>query len=252
MIFKCNICSSQSDDKGQAYQREAILCDSCLSNVRYRSIMQILSSLIYNKQICIKEFLPNKQLSIMGMSDSPAYADVLSQKFNYLNTVFEGEGYHLDILNVPQSFHNKFDYVISADVLEHVVPPVSVAFDNLYKILKPGGQLILTVPYTLDKETVEHFPNLHCFQIVDVGGVATLKNTTKEGVVETHQNLVFHGNTQSGDGALEMRVFCEIDVVRYLANSGFTNIRTAALNNPDFGIKWEELWSLPIIAQKPL
>ena len=252
MFFKCNICGDLNDNNEEVYRRESIICNTCQSNVRYRSIMQILSSLIYEEQMCMQEFPVNKEISIMGMSDSPAYANVLPSKFNYLNTVYEGNGFHLDITNVPSSFQSKYNYVICADVLEHVPPPISRAFDGLFQVLKPGGYLILTVPYTLEKQTVEHFPNLHNFSIEEVEGVLTLKNTTKEGIVEMHQDLVFHGNIQSSQGALEMRVFCETDVFQNLSNSGFDEIRTAAFNNTEFGIKWEEMWSLPIIARKPL
>jgi 2-polyprenyl-3-methyl-5-hydroxy-6-metoxy-1,4-benzoquinol methylase len=48
------------------------------------------------------------------------------------------------ILNIPLS-DNDFDIVISSEVIEHVPDPLR-AMQELYRVLKPGGIMILTTP----------------------------------------------------------------------------------------------------------
>ena len=71
-------------------------------------------------------------------------------------------------------------------------------------MLRQGGLLLLTVPYGLQPETIEHFPELHEFTLVERDGGCELHNLTKSGVRQTFRNLVFHGGRGS---TLEMRVF---------------------------------------------
>ncbi len=96
------------------------------------------------------------------------------------------------------------DFIISSDVFEHVVPPVSRAFENVWKMLKPGGVFVLTVPYGAQRETVEHFPELNEFSIVERDGSFVLRNKTRTGVLQEFNDLVFHGGPRT---TLEMRVF---------------------------------------------
>jgi 2-polyprenyl-3-methyl-5-hydroxy-6-metoxy-1,4-benzoquinol methylase len=43
---------------------------------------------------------------------------------------------------------NSFDFIVSSEVIEHTPDPL-LAFDELYRVLKPGGKLILTTPNKL-------------------------------------------------------------------------------------------------------
>jgi len=57
---------------------------------------------------------------------------------------------HQDVQNL--SFQNDtFDYVLSFDVLEHVPEPEE-AFREFYRILRPGGSLLFTVPFSSTKQ----------------------------------------------------------------------------------------------------
>ena len=70
------------------------------------------------------------------MTDWEGYAVKLAEKFDY--------HYHkeprLDIAaaSIASKFVGK-DFIISSDVFEHLLPPVSRAFENVWKMLKPGG-----------------------------------------------------------------------------------------------------------------
>ena len=117
----------------------------------------------------------------------------LAEKFDYQNTYYHEEP-RLDIAaaGIAPEFMGK-DFIISSEVLEHVTPPVSRAFENVRKMLKPGGLFVLTVPYGTQVETVEHFPELHEFSIVEKDGSFVLRNKTQAGVVQEFNDLIFHG-----------------------------------------------------------
>lgn len=58
-----------------------------------------------------------------------------------------------------------FDLIITQDVLEHVECPEK-AFSEIYRVLKPGGYLIFTIPYHEEKPTIrriviENSENIH-------------------------------------------------------------------------------------------
>ena len=108
-----------------------------------------------------------------------------------------------------------YDFIFSSDVFEHVPPPAQRAFETCHSLLKKNGTLIFSVPYNLDGNTLEHFPDLHDYFIDDQGDSPVLKNLTIDGKRQEFENLIFHG----GDGAtLEMRVFSLPDLINF-ANS---------------------------------
>ncbi|HKP03519.1 MAG TPA: methyltransferase domain-containing protein [Chthoniobacterales bacterium] len=191
----------------------------------------------------------NREISGLGMSDWEGYAARLADKFWYTNTYYHKEP-RLDIASrdIPESLVQSSDFVISSEVFEHVVPPVGRAFENIFKMLKPGGLLVLTVPYGARKETIEHFPDLYDFTIIEDNGSYRLKNVTRSGEVQEFDDLIFHG----GAGAtLEMRIFGEGALLQHLADAAFEAITVH--RTPDFshGIWWPEPWSLPITARRP-
>lgn len=180
------------------------------------------------------------------MSDWLGYAIPLAEKLDYLNTYYHQEP-RLDITNISATDVASVDFIISTDVFEHVCPPVSVAFENAAKMLKPEGALVFSVPYNLPGDTVEHFPDLHDFTIEERDGERVLINRTAAGVEQVYSNLVFHGGP--GD-TLEMRVFSRPDLLRNLADAGFQDVRI--MQNPcfEFGIWHANANSLPLVARR--
>ena len=169
----------------------------------------------------IPRFPARQDLRGLGLSDWEGYAKRLVTKFDYTNTFLHSEP-RLDIAEIDESLSRTFDFLISSEVFEHVDPPVERAFGNARRLLRPGGVLVLTVPYGLGEATVEHFSGLSSYELVtDEAGRRMLEARSADGTVTRYDKLVFHG----GDGAtLEMRVFALVDIKKYLREAGFRAI----------------------------
>lgn len=181
------------------------------------------------------------------MSDSKCYASILKEKFSYQNTYYHKRPL-FDITKIKESDHNKFDFVISSDVFEHVLSPIQLAFDNLYKVMKPNGALIFSVPYKMHGETEEHFPLLNDFSIEkEASGNWILTNKKENGDVEQFSNLIFHGGPGS---TLEMRLFSVESLIVNLQKAGFVDIRVHSKPAFENGIFWPEPFGIPVSARK--
>ncbi len=244
--YTCNICGSVNKKKFKTFSRENPNCDGCNSSVRLRSLMYMISCEFFGEPLVMSDFPIRKDISGIGMSDWITYALRLEETFKYQNTFYHQEP-KLDISNINSKLEETLDFIVSTDVFEHVLPPVDIAFLNVFKMLKSKGKFIFSVPYTFNEETDEHFPDLNEFSIIRENKTAVLKNITKDGKEQTYKDLVFHG----GDGStLEMRVFSKNSLLKKLKSAGFNDIKIYAHEYIRFGIIWDTTWSLPICATK--
>jgi SAM-dependent methyltransferase len=243
--FRCNICGARCRAAVTAFGRETPSCAGCGSTVRMRAIIHVLSTELFGRSLELAEFPDMPGIKGAGMSDWDGYAARLGKKFGYRNTFYHCEP-RLDIASIDQSLEGSLDFLISSDVFEHVNPPVSQAFANARRLLSPGGVMVFTVPYRKSGTTIEHFPRLHDYRILKESGEYILKNRTATGEEQVYRNLVFHG----GPGAtLELRVFSEPSLLEELGRAGFGYVKIYDEPCHEFGIVWENDWSLPIAAR---
>ena len=245
LIFECNICSAKCAIPHARLEREAAHCGACDSNMRFRSVVHHLSTGLFGESLALRDFpSASRSLKGIGMSDAPRLAAPLARRLEYRNTFYHQEP-RLDIQSPGAKHLGAYDFVISSDVFEHVDPPVDQAFANLRRLLKPGGLLVFTVPFAVQGDTVEHFPELHRYAIENRGGAYVLVNTTADGRRQEHTDLIFHGGPGS---TLELRLFSEAGLRRNLEGAGFGRI--AFHREPCFkrGIYWKAPWSVPITA----
>lgn len=235
--FQCNICGqSVTAPKKDVMGRETPSCYHCGSTLRFRSIIHVLSLALFNDSRLLKDFNGKEKMTGIGMSDIDIYAVPLAKKLNYTNTFYHMEPY-LDICDVGSEDHEKYDFIISSDVFEHIPPPVEKAFHNMYHLLKPGGVCIFTVPYTKKNAHKEHFPDLFDYEIKTIDGKTVLINTTRNGTVQHFEDLRFHG----GEGAtLEMRLFSLTQLKRYIDIAGFRELTLYEKDHPEYGIIWDK------------
>jgi len=247
--FDCNICGTHIVDCPiEQIDREVVSCATCGSTVRWRGIVHVLSLALFGKSIPLTEFPEDKAIRGVGLSDSPLYATPLAEKFSYTNTYIHQEPL-MDIENPAEAFIGVHDFLISADVFEHVMPPAARAFENALRLLKPGGHLILTVPYGHDDETLEHFPDVAAYKIVQFDEEYVMVHRDKFGAYTLRTDLRFHGG--QGD-TLEMRVFARRHVLKLLADAGFTDIQVFEDPYLPWGLRNFDPWGKPILAKRPL
>ncbi len=247
VAFRCNICGTRNRLMPGLISREAGECAGCGSTVRMRSVIRCLSLALYGRSVRLTDLAVDRSIRGAGLSDWDGYAARLASLFTYANTFHHAEP-RLDITDPPANSFGTVDFLISSDVFEHVAPPVERAFTGAFNLLKPGGTLVFTVPYGKDGETIEHFPSLNDFEVLEFGPDWYLINRRTDGEYEVFDDIVFHGGVGQ---TLEMRVFCQTDVVSQLQRSGFEKIVIHRENDPAVGIIHRQDWSLPITAVKP-
>jgi SAM-dependent methyltransferase len=246
--FRCNICGSACTVAAAALQRELPSCARCGSTVRTRAIVHLLTTELFGRSMTIPELPRRADLVGIGLSDAEHYAKRLSDKLDYTNTFFHQEP-RLDITAPPEELTGRYDFILASDVFEHVAPPVSRSFASARRLLKPQGVLIFTVPYSLEPETREHFPELYDYRLIELDGSWRLENRTADGRKQVFTDLCFHGGPGS---TLEMRLFSRSGLVRDFAAARFAGVRIADKAWPEYGIVWAEPWSLPMVGYATL
>lgn len=244
--FVCNICDTAGLLDRQALTREVATCTTCGSSVRTRAIVHLLSMGLFGRSLALRDFPHDKRIRGVGLSDWMGYAVPLAERLDYQNTYFD-EAPRLDITEISDEMAGSCDFLITTEVFEHVLSPVQRAFDGARRLLKPGGVMVLTVPFDNGAPaTKEHFPQLNDFSIVEEDGRRRLYNTALDGQTEVFDDLVFHGGPGS---TLEMRLFGLRALIEHCRKAGFAGVDVAADDVPERGIAWLHPWSVPILAR---
>ena len=195
---------------------------------------------LFGTSLALPDFPDRPDIKGIGLSDWHGYAARLASKLGYQNTYYDTEP-RLDIASVDSFVEGSCHFVIASDVFEHVAPPVSQAFRNLRRLLRQDGVAIFTVPYGKTGRTIEHFPDLHDYAIVEMNGRLVLRNVTKAGVLQIFDTVTFHGGPGS---TLEMREFSEASLIEELHEAGFSTVQTYPARHLEHGIYWPEDWGL--------
>jgi SAM-dependent methyltransferase len=244
VTFQCNLCGSRNSTALAQLSREAESCSACGSNVRLRALARLVVREVLDLDVALHELPTRRDVTGLGLSDAIPIAHPLKEKFSYENTWFHAAP-KLNIANVSPERFGRYDFVVASEVFEHVAPPISRAFDNARRLLKPGGKFIFTVPFSLEPDTLEHFPELHDWTMAKRNGLWQLTNTTLAGQRQSFDNLIFHG----GPGTtLEMRLFSRAGLQREFARAGFAHVREAGESYLPFGIHWPKPFSVPMVA----
>jgi len=246
--FVCNICAHVFTLPRPLLEREAGLCSGCGSTVRARAMVHHLSLALFGESLPIPRFPSHaRRVSGLGMTDADVYARPLAKRLAYRNTYLHKKP-RLDIRRPDAAMIGTCDFVTSSDVLEHVDPPVRDAFVNLRRLLRPGGVLVLTVPFAIEGPTLEHFPDLFDYRIEQHGDDYRLINRTRAGVEQRFSDLIFHGGPGN---TLEMRLFSRPGLEETLTQAGFVDVRFHGEPCLAHGIDWKWPWSVPITARSP-
>lgn len=152
--------------------RESCLCIRCISNNRQRQLAYVLCKSLSNvnrkRMRCLKDIVADQSLIIYNSEARGAIHNALSRMKNYICSEYCGPQYksgeivngvvHEDLMNL--SFKDaSIDIVLSADILEHIPRPYD-AHREIWRVLKPGGKHIFTVPF-LQTEFIDETRAMH-------------------------------------------------------------------------------------------
>jgi SAM-dependent methyltransferase len=155
----CNICGDileYPDYKVVNNFRETTICKSCGANRRHNDMALVLLTEMRIKKLYLskakKQIYKNKVYLLESygpifnvFSDSPNF--VCSE---YWDNVPNGQivnGVYCEDVRKLTFNGNSFDFIISQDVFEHIPNPEE-GFREIYRVLKPGGYHIFTVPFS--------------------------------------------------------------------------------------------------------
>ena len=116
-----------------------------------------------------------------------------------------------------------FDAVVSLDVLEHV-PDFRAGLREFARVLRPGGRLVLTVPF-----------------YADAASTGTVARMAGDGRIEHLQPPEYHGDPLGG-GVLCFHHF-GWDLLEALREAGFTDAEALRVHDPAEGLP-EPVWVL--------
>lgn len=166
--YKCNICSSkvrlmkphgikheifEKNTIIEAGYRENCTCPVCKSKDRIRMVYYYLEKYtnVFVGKNCILHFAP--EFPIKQKIKKNKYAEY------YDGDIQKGRAtYVVDITDI-QFPDNKFDYIICNQVLEHI-PDEKKAINELKRVIKPNGKIIITVPICVSNEKTFEDPNI--------------------------------------------------------------------------------------------
>jgi len=241
--FTCNVCGTYI--QGERFATEPASC-GCGSNVRLRALVHLISMEMFGLSLPLLEFPQIQAITGLGMTDKECYAALLARKFDYSNTFYDRDP-RFDITERHPHAYGAYDFVVSADVLEHIAPPLDRALEETCLLLKPHGFLAATVYCDAGDELREHFPELHEYRIVPLGGSSVLINRRRDGTFEITDKVEFHGGTGA---TLEMRRFGITGLRAALLRAGFREVFLLTDDIPEIGVYFDHDVSQPLIARK--
>jgi SAM-dependent methyltransferase len=193
--------------------RETFQCESCRASLRYRNQADALLTAYATGERSLTELANARSFASMAIYEPgvsgpfrPLLTTLPAYTTSYYWTDVEpGQARNgvrcenLEALTFPDA---SFDLIISSDIFEHVRRPLE-AFEEIYRVLRPGGRHIFTVPM--------NWPFEHAtVQRVDVSGADDLHLLP----------AVYHGSPLDPSGSLVYNDF-GMDLPFKLTSLGF-------------------------------
>ncbi len=232
----CYVCQSvQSfvieNQEGQVNWRETLRCPSCDLINRWRSSVHLFEALAAptaKTSIYITEVV-TPLYRLLKKRYPKAIGSEFVAGFKPGETV-EAHGERILVQDVTElSFRsNRFDALLSFDVLEHV-PDYRKALQEFFRVLKPGGILLWSAPFWVSEQTEVR---------------ATM---VKNGQIEHHMPPVYHGDPLSNDKVLCFQSF-GMDILQEMEAIGFIEVRVCAFSSLTFAYMDR---NIAFIARKP-
>src|SRR5581483_4564543 len=154
----CNVCGHEGGFLYPERGREGLICPGCSASTRQRALIYALGVWLNEEGQTVADWEPRKELCVLEASGRSAYPALLAEKLRYVNAEYRADPRgELPPLSAQADLERlsyadaSLDIVIAADVLEHVRHDEQ-ALREISRSLKPGGLLLLTVPYEPNRD----------------------------------------------------------------------------------------------------
>lgn len=173
--------------------QQGLVCNSCHSNLRSITLAKaILIAVNSGKTLSgYTRTFKARKLEVLEVNEAGSLHPILNKFANYTFAEYP----KVDLHNLPYPSEN-FDLVLHSDTLEHVEKPL-VALSQIFRVLKRGGMTIFTTPIIVERPT-----------------------RSRNGMPNS-----FHGARGTTDMGMLVTMEYGSDFWRYLADTGFTDIR---------------------------
>jgi SAM-dependent methyltransferase len=142
--------------------RNGAVCFWCRSCSRHRHCAQVILDSFKDKGIYkLRDFRDRSDIMILNASIDMPIAKALGSGYSniihseYFDGVLSGEyknGLRCEDFQALSFRDNSLDLIISEDVFEHV-ENYQKGFQEVYRVLKPGGFHIFSIPFLFDRPT---------------------------------------------------------------------------------------------------
>ncbi|MBI5675728.1 MAG: class I SAM-dependent methyltransferase [Nitrospirae bacterium] len=208
--------------------RESCFCIRCRANNRKRQLAYIVCesiSGIKNKKLrSLREIAKLNDIYIYNTEPNGAIHEILSHSRNYKFSGYFGAMHksgdiigkveHQDLMALSLQ-DESVDLAISADVFEHMPDPY-LAHREIYRILKPGGRHIFSVPF------------------YQTGYLDEDRCIIKDGQEIHLKEPVYHQDPLRNEGALVYKIF-SLEMLCKLKHLGFST-NMYCIYKPGYGI----------------
>lgn len=144
--IECNVCGWEGGSLADDSWHPGTVCPSCRSQVRHRMLAALFDDKAGHPEWAERELFYGR--AVLHFAPERQLRDRIRRAAGRYVTADYDRGdtdLRLDLSAMPSVSDASFDVVIACDVLEHV-PDDATAFRELFRVLKPGGIAILTVP----------------------------------------------------------------------------------------------------------
>jgi len=189
--------------------REFGYCLLCRASNRKRQVCYLLRRELKMKNIG----KITTTASILNAESTGGLHNSLKHNVNYISSEYFGNKYksgemvngilHVNLLDTHFD-DNKFDFILTSDVMEHIPEPYQ-AFREIRRILKPGGAHIFTVP----------FYQTHYFD--------EKRAEIRDNRVIHHMEPMYHMDPNNPNGILVYNIF-SLEMVLHLSRIGFRTV----------------------------
>ena len=190
--------------------------------------------------MCLKDLQPPENFTLYNTEAHGRIHDLLSSKFGAAYTASEfvspsaepgsmhksqvGIVRHEDLraLSFPS---NSFDLVMSAEVFEHIPEPY-VALAEVFRVLKPGGSYVWTVPMNADPQSKD--------TQISMLNAAGKRFDAADPAIKSPQ---FHGDPMAPEGGIVVfQIFGAGELLSKMCEIGFGFTHTYSLYSKKYGI----------------